>query len=126
MKRRISPRQAIRSLLGRSRVIQERASASLLATHKEPVPGPPRYDRFVVDSALEGNGFEPSVPRKIPGISVLSAFVRAAFALADIKRPRYDSLFRRCAHQRAAGAELGPKHQGAGAVPTRSGKYERT
>src|SRR5947207_8738336 len=38
--------------------------------------------RFAPESLLEGSGFEPSVPRKVPGISTVSALVRAAFPLA--------------------------------------------
>jgi hypothetical protein len=34
-------------------------------------------DGFVVDSALEGAGFEPSVPHKTPGVRVASGVVRA-------------------------------------------------
>ena len=37
-------------------------------------------DRFVVDSALEGTGFEPSVPREAAGILVISVLVRADFS----------------------------------------------
>ena len=34
------------------------------------------------DSPLEGKGFEPSVPRKAPGILAASALVRGVFPLA--------------------------------------------
>jgi hypothetical protein len=37
---------------------------------------------FAADSALEGKGFEPSVPRKAPGILAASALVRGVFPLA--------------------------------------------
>jgi hypothetical protein len=36
--------------------------------------------RFAADSALEGTGFEPSVPREAPGILVVSVLVPADFS----------------------------------------------
>ena len=36
-------------------------------------------NEFAADSALEGTGFEPSVPREAPGILVVSVLVRADF-----------------------------------------------
>jgi hypothetical protein len=39
--------------------------------------------RFAIDSALEGIGFEPSVPRKAPDILVVSGLVRALFPSAE-------------------------------------------
>src|ERR1700758_1799473 len=43
------------------------------------VPFPRRLPHTI--SLLEGAGFEPSVPRKTPGILATSALVRAAFSI---------------------------------------------
>ena len=37
---------------------------------------------FAADSPLEGTGFEPSVPRKAPGVVVVSVLVRADFSVS--------------------------------------------
>jgi hypothetical protein len=42
-------------------------------------PGGPRFAR---DSLLEGTGFEPPVPRKAPGVVVVSVLVRADFSVS--------------------------------------------
>ena len=42
----------------------------------------PLRNRKFADSPLEGDGFEPSVPRKAPGIVAVSALVRGVFPLA--------------------------------------------
>src|SRR5438067_10296215 len=39
--------------------------------------------RFAHDSPLEGTGFEPLVPRKAPGVLVMSDLARADFPLAE-------------------------------------------
>jgi hypothetical protein len=44
--------------------------------HRSPLMG-----RFVADSLLEGKGFEPSVPRRAPGVVVASLLVRADFSV---------------------------------------------
>src|SRR5580704_8545512 len=50
-------------------------------SESHPRATPPAATRFVADSALEGTGFEPSVPREAPGVLAASALVRAAFPL---------------------------------------------
>jgi hypothetical protein len=45
------------------------------------IPGQRERDRKFADSLLEGAGFEPSVPRKTPGILATSALVRAALSI---------------------------------------------
>jgi hypothetical protein len=56
--------------------------------HRRLIPLMPRWRQsgmvvtFAADSALEGKGFEPSVPRKAPGILAASALVRGVFPLA--------------------------------------------
>jgi len=47
---------------------------------------------FVADSALEGSGFEPSVPRKAPGVVFVSILVRADFCVAGIEQRRHEPL----------------------------------
>jgi len=53
------------------------AKVAMAGRANKAVPG-----KFAVDSPLEQAGFEPSVPRKVPGISTVSALVRDAFPLA--------------------------------------------
>src|SRR5207249_322262 len=42
------------------------------------------------DSPLEGTGFEPSVPRKAPGVPAVSALVRAVFRWRGIRQGRHE------------------------------------
>src|SRR5437762_2514632 len=44
------------------------------------VPADTAAARFVDDSPLEGTGFEPSVPRKAPGVVLVSSLGRADFS----------------------------------------------
>jgi hypothetical protein len=66
------------------RVILARRSVSPVAAAREDRPttmdAPPKV-RFALDSALEESGFEPSVPRKAPGVVVVSVPVRAEFSV---------------------------------------------
>ena len=45
--------------------------------------------RFAADSPLEESGFEPSVPRKAPGVPAVPALVRAVFRLEGSRRNRW-------------------------------------
>jgi hypothetical protein len=52
-------------------------------------------DRGFADSLLEGNGFEPSVPRKAPGVVVVSVLVRANFSIGrKIEQRRHEPLWK--------------------------------
>src|SRR5260370_15740556 len=48
-----------------------------------------RLLKFAVDSLLEEAGFEPSVPRKAPGVPAVPALVRAVFRLEGSRRNRW-------------------------------------
>jgi hypothetical protein len=51
-----------------------------------------RAARFVADSPVERDGFEPSVPRKPPDVVFVSINIRADFSVRGIKQRRHEPL----------------------------------